>query len=64
MVRQAAQRRTRSYQSHSQTLTGKKGVKRKMLKSNWFASVIQVKLKSDFNILRLTPFLILTNAKC
>ena len=34
----------------------KKGVKRKMLISDWFASVIQVKLEGDINILRLTPF--------
>ena len=29
-----------------------------MLKSDWFASVIQVKPDDDFNILRLTPFLV------
>ena len=28
-----------------------------MLISDWFASVIQVKLEDDINILRLTPFL-------
>ena len=28
-----------------------------MLTSYWFASVIQVKLEGDVNILRLTPFL-------
>ena len=28
-----------------------------MLTSDWFASVIQVKLEGDVNILRLTPFL-------
>ena len=33
-----------------------KGVKRKMLTSNCFASAIQVKLEDDVNILRLTPF--------
>ncbi len=33
----------------------KKGVKRKMLTSHWFASLIQVKLEGDVNILRLTP---------
>ena len=28
-----------------------------MLISDWFTSVIQVKLEDDINILRLTPFL-------
>ena len=37
-------------------MTGKKGVKRKMLTSYWFASVIRVKPEGDVNILRLTPF--------
>ena len=40
-------------------LSGKgeeKGVKRKILTSDWFASASQVKLEDDFNILRLTPF--------
>ena len=34
----------------------KKGVKRKMLTSDWFASAVQVKPEDDVNILRLTPF--------
>ncbi len=33
-----------------------KGVKRKMLTSDWSGSAIQLKLKVDVNILRLTPF--------
>ena len=34
----------------------KKGVKRKILTSDWFASAVQVKREDDVNILRLTPF--------